>query len=154
MFLPCFFYWIKFTFYRRGFYILPGKIQVIFYLKVKISIFQNVTIWIEILFKAICLSESWFTWRLINNSCLVITFQTTRANIKSEMIGHDSLRFYLHVSTRFYESSEAIIQGVLLNLFKMGFFRAADGVGAKRPPSLNSVIHILQWWNLVQLYLT
>ena len=26
--------------------------------------------------------------------------------------------------------------------------------GSKRPPSLNSVTYILQWWNLVELYLT
>ena len=26
--------------------------------------------------------------------------------------------------------------------------------GAKKPPSLEFVTHILQWWNLAQLYLT
>ena len=43
-----------------------------------------------------------------------------------------------------------------LNLFRMGLLRSAYGwVGeAKRPPSLKSFTHILQWWNLVQLYLT
>ena len=39
------------------------------------------------------------------------------------------------------------------------FFGAAhgsggEGGGAKRPPFLKSVAHILQWWNLAQLYLT
>ena len=43
-----------------------------------------------------------------------------------------------------------------LSLFRMSIFRAAHGWGrAKRPsPSLKSVTHILQWWNLAQLYLT
>ena len=42
----------------------------------------------------------------------------------------------------------------VLTLFRMGIFRAAHGWrGAKRPPSLKSVTHILQW-NLAQLYLT
>ena len=37
----------------------------------------------------------------------------------------------------------------------MGFFGAAHGWGGQKgPPSLKSVIHILQWWNLAQLYLT
>ena len=41
-----------------------------------------------------------------------------------------------------------------LTLFRMGFFGAAHGWGVKRPPSLKSVAHILQWLNLAQLYLT
>ena len=41
-----------------------------------------------------------------------------------------------------------------LTLFRMGFFGAAHGWGSKKVPSLKSVIHILQWWNLAQLYLT
>ena len=43
-----------------------------------------------------------------------------------------------------------------LNLFRMGFFGAAYGwEGAKSPPpNLKSVTHILQWWNLAQLYVT
>ena len=43
----------------------------------------------------------------------------------------------------------------------MGFFGAARGWGVcggrgllNRSPSLKSVTHILQWWNLAQLYLT
>ena len=44
-----------------------------------------------------------------------------------------------------------------LTLFRMGFFGAFCrlGGGAKKaPPSLKSVTHILQWWNLAQLYFT
>ena len=42
-----------------------------------------------------------------------------------------------------------------LTLFRMGIFMAAHGWGdQKGPPSLKSVTHILQWWNLAQLYLT
>ena len=35
-----------------------------------------------------------------------------------------------------------------------GCLRMGEEGGAKRPLSLKSVTHILQWWNLVQLYLT
>ena len=43
----------------------------------------------------------------------------------------------------------------ILTLFRMGFFGATHGWGRpKRPPSLKSVTHILQWWNFDQLYLT
>ena len=37
----------------------------------------------------------------------------------------------------------------------MDFFGAAHGWGGQKgpPPSLKSVTHILQWWNLAQLYL-
>ena len=42
----------------------------------------------------------------------------------------------------------------VLILFRMGLFGVAHGWGAKRPPSLKSVTHVLQWWNLAQLYLT
>ena len=45
----------------------------------------------------------------------------------------------------------------MLTLFRMGLFGATHGWGAKKsppPPSLKSVTHILQWWNLAQLYLT
>ena len=47
-------------------------------------------------------------------------------------------------------------QLIRLTLFRMGFFGAAHGWGRnkKAPPSLKSVTHILQWWNLAQLYLT
>ena len=47
---------------------------------------------------------------------------------------------------------------LVLTLFRMGFFGAAcwwgRGGGFKKAPSLKSVTHILQWWNLAQLYLT
>ena len=39
------------------------------------------------------------------------------------------------------------VGGKRLTLFRMGFFGAA-------PASLKSATHILQWWNLAQLYLT
>ena len=44
----------------------------------------------------------------------------------------------------------------VLTLFKMGLFGAAHSWGdvQKGPLSLKSLIHILQWWNLAQLYLT
>ena len=44
----------------------------------------------------------------------------------------------------------------LFNPTQDGLFRGCSrmGGGAKRPPSLKSVTHILQWWNLAQLYLT
>ena len=44
-----------------------------------------------------------------------------------------------------------------LTLFRMGIFGATHrwgGGATKRPPSLNSVAHILQGWNLAQLFLT
>ena len=42
-----------------------------------------------------------------------------------------------------------------LTLFRMGLFGAAHEWGAQKgPPSQKSVIQILQWWNLAQLYFT
>ena len=43
-----------------------------------------------------------------------------------------------------------------ITLFRMGIFGAAHGWGGgqKGPPTLKSVTHILQWWDLAQLYLT
>ena len=50
------------------------------------------------------------------------------------------LKFFL-----FFESS---------SLFRMGLFGAAYRWGwAKKPPYLKLVIHVPQWWNLLQLYL-
>ena len=45
---------------------------------------------------------------------------------------------------------------LFLSLFRMGFFRAAQGRGGgdQRPPSLKSVTHIIKWWNLAASYLT
>ena len=42
-----------------------------------------------------------------------------------------------------------------LNPIQDGLFRGCSPMeGSKRPPSLKSVTHILQWWSLAQLYLT
>ena len=46
-----------------------------------------------------------------------------------------------------------------VNPIQDGLFRGWSrmwgcGGGAKRPPSLKSATHILQWWNLAQFYLT
>ena len=44
-----------------------------------------------------------------------------------------------------------------LTLLKIGLFGADHGLGGgvhKGPPSLKSVTHTLQWWNLAQLYLS
>ena len=44
---------------------------------------------------------------------------------------------------------------VTLTLFRMGLFGTAHGWGDKKAsPSLKSVTHILQRWNLEQIYLT
>ena len=45
---------------------------------------------------------------------------------------------------------------VTLTLFRMTYLPPAGGGGgsAKMAPSLKSVTHILQWWNMAQLYLT
>ena len=44
---------------------------------------------------------------------------------------------------------------ICLTLFRMGFSGLlTDGGDQKGLPSLKSVPHILQWWNLAQLYLT
>ena len=46
-----------------------------------------------------------------------------------------------------------IISNVLFwTLFRVGFFRTAHGCGAKKVPSLKSVTHILQWWNLAVVH--
>ena len=45
----------------------------------------------------------------------------------------------------------------LLTLFRMdflGLLTDGKGSGQKGPSSLKSVAHILQWWNLAQLYIT
>ena len=47
---------------------------------------------------------------------------------------------------------------VLLSIFNAiydGLFRGCSRMGEQKgPPSLKSATHILQWWNLAQLYLT
>ena len=45
---------------------------------------------------------------------------------------------------------------LLYNRIHDGPFRGCSpmGAGAKRSPSLKSLTHILNWWNLAQLYLT
>ena len=45
---------------------------------------------------------------------------------------------------------------IILILFRMGLFPGTSrmGRGQKGSPSLKSVTHFLQWWNLTQLYLT
>ena len=48
----------------------------------------------------------------------------------------------------------SVASDYVLTLFRMGFFEAAHGWEAKRTPSLKYVTHILQWWNLVQIYLS
>ena len=59
--------------------------------------------------------------------------------------------------TRTFSSVNFLVKESMLALFRMGFFGAAHGWGgggAKKPPSLKSATHILQWWNLAHLYLT
>ena len=54
-------------------------------------------------------------------------------------------------------SAPEIIWQAALTLFRVGFFGGCSRIGVggqKGPPSLKSVTHILQWWNLAQLYLT
>ena len=41
---------------------------------------------------------------------------------------------------------------LVLTLIRIGLFGAPHGWWV--PPSINSVVHILQWWDLAQLYLT
>ena len=43
---------------------------------------------------------------------------------------------------------------LILTLFRMGLFGSADGRGEQKAPPLKYVTHILQWWNLAQLYFT
>ena len=53
--------------------------------------------------------------------------------------------------------SASVFEMKTLTLFTMGFFGAAHGRGGggqKGHPYLKSVIDILQWWNLAQLYLS
>ena len=42
----------------------------------------------------------------------------------------------------------------IFNPIQDGPFRGCSWMGDKKDPSLKSVTHILQWWNLAQLYLT
>ena len=49
------------------------------------------------------------------------------------------------------------LRGFAFNPIQDGLFRGCSQmgeVGQKGPPSLKSVTHILQWWNLAELYLT
>ena len=51
----------------------------------------------------------------------------------------------------------SFITVIMLALFRMSAFGTVQGWGGawqKGSPSLKSVKHILQWWNLAQLYLT
>ena len=71
-----------------------------------------------------------------------------KANLQLMLAGSQSHLTYVILINIFYN-------GFPLTLFRMGFFGAAHGCGGqKAPPSLKSVTHILQSWNLAQLYLT
>ena len=61
---------------------------------------------------------------------------------------------YMHLCILQKERNTTWTFDKMLTLFKMGFFGAAHRWGGQiGPPSLKSVTHILQWWNLEQLYL-
>ena len=68
-------------------------------------------------------------------------------------------RFPRSNSDHLLSLKQSIRYSQALTLFKMGLFGAAHGWGvggggeAKSSPSLKSSTHILQWWNLAQLYL-
>ena len=56
-------------------------------------------------------------------------------------------------SPQFYRKQS--FHWTFLSPIQDGLFRCCSRTGeAKRPPSLKSVTRILQWWNLVHLYLT
>ena len=61
-----------------------------------------------------------------------------------------------HVGCMSYMSYVSYISifRIHLTLFRMGIFGAAHGSRGKMAPSLKSVTHMLQWWNLALLYLT
>ena len=65
-------------------------------------------------------------------------------------------RFHFAFYQSLYFCSTKYMDSLTLTMFRMGFFGAAHGWGwgQKGPLSLKSVTHILQWWNLAQLYLT
>ena len=68
------------------------------------------------------------------------------------------INFYQLHMTMHYQSFDDVweVRGVFLNPIQDGLFRGCSrmGRGGKGSPSLKSVTHILQWWNLAQLYLT
>ena len=82
-----------------------------------------------------------FTWRLFKRF-ISLKYFTSK--------DYWNLLFLVKYLTSFNSSK------MLLTLFRMGFFGGCSrmgGGGAKRIPSLKSVTHILQWWNLAQVYL-
>ena len=62
---------------------------------------------------------------------------------------------FILISFHFEELFKACKEQVIINPIQDEHFRGCSRMeGAKSPPSLKSLTHILQWWNLAQLYLT
>ena len=80
-------------------------------------------------------------WQTFNHASEAVTQKRTHCEIA-------------HQIRKWKGDTLSVASDYVLILFKMGFFGAAHGWGAKRTPSLKYVTYTLQWWNLVQIYLS
>ena len=91
-------------------------------------------------------------WKISLFSSIIVTIILSYTIIRIYIILHICLQ--VSETEGIVELDRVIGQSVLA-LFRMGIFGAAQGWGGQKgPPSLKSITHILQWWNLAQLYLT
>ena len=83
-------------------------------------------------------------------------FSSKTAYKKSIKYWYDNIVHEIHISRNEKLKWVRYSGTFYLNIFRMDFFGAAhgEGGGQKDPHSVKSVTHILQWWNLAQLYLT
>ena len=96
------------------------------------------------------LIKNWRPISLLNIDSKLIS-KVLAKRIKEHLLSLISPNQTAYVNKRFISEESWLIFDILeitdiLALFKMGLFGAAHRWrGAKRPPSLKSVIHILQW---------
>ena len=97
-----------------------------------------------------------FTWNIklrITNSRGMINFSNSRIPRFMTLVSFYDPWKHKKTTGFFMISVGGLIAS--LTLFRIHHFRDAHGwEGSKKAPSLKSVTHILQWWNLTQLYLT
>ena len=90
---------------------------------------------------------------------LQIFFKFPKSDFTPDASTH--LKLDLYDKSPYWEKrpSKRVFYPMFLTLFRMGFFWSCSwmkegGGGLFSLPSLKSATHILQWWNLAQLYLT
>ena len=78
-------------------------------------------------------------WQISNRASEVVTQKRTHCEVA-------------HQIRKRKGDTLSVASDYVLTLFRMGFFEASHGCGAKRTPSFKYFTYILQWWSLVQIY--